>query len=178
MRTTAEVKRLASSSTKVILRDPQGGLLNQRSPTMLDSLQEPSLPSKARRAGRENPLRAFCCADCHASSMPAPANDRGAGTKAAARAETPALSASSQASFAWLVWEREFRAPPTDIESPGNRQRAGQSDRPYKGGQHDRRQDPYADPEGPCRRGLDLTSHVPRSQRSTPTSVRVRKATT
>jgi len=73
-----------------------------------------------------------------ASSMKAKAalSERGDdlyGMKAAARAETPALSASSQTSFAWLTGEHEFRAPPTDIESPGNRQRAGRRRSPIQG---------------------------------------------
>jgi hypothetical protein len=91
----------------------------------------------------------------------------GADMKTAARAETPALSASSQTSFAWLVWEREFRAPPTDIESPGNRQRAAR-----------RRSAVQGRPAWPtpCR-GLDLMSRVLRSQCSTPTCVYVRNVT-
>ena len=45
------------------------------------------------------------------SWMPAPANDQGPARSRRLALTPPALSAAPQASFAWLVWEREFRAP-------------------------------------------------------------------
>ena len=59
--------------------------------------------------------------------------------KAAARAETPALSASSQTVFAWLCGSVNFARlqPTSNLLETGNG-RAG-DDRPYKGGQHGRR---------------------------------------
>ena len=79
-----------------------------------------------------------------ASSMKAKAalSERGDdlyGMKAAARAEAPALSASSQTSFAWLGGSLNFARlqPTSNLLETGNGRVGG--DRPYKGGQHGRR---------------------------------------